>query len=163
MEQLNRIELKGNVGSIRVNDGTHGKKVARINIATNYLYKDGEGNPQVETTWHSIYAEEGNGITAEALTGIGRGYLVHVAGRLRDLRHLGPDGTERQAFEVVADKVEVLDDCKPRCPFCGSKEVYVRAYVHADTRQYYNGSADCEHAHCADCGTDFELTDWELN
>ena len=38
MEQLNRIELRGNVGNVRVSD-VGGNRVARFSLATNFLYK----------------------------------------------------------------------------------------------------------------------------
>ena len=55
MEQLNRIELRGNVGNIKLQ--TVGDKLAaRFTVATNYAYKDKDGSAVIETTWHNINA-----------------------------------------------------------------------------------------------------------
>ena len=43
MEQLNRIELKGVVGNVRIQDFNE-SRMARIGLATNYAYKDREGH-----------------------------------------------------------------------------------------------------------------------
>ena len=34
-------------------------RVARFKIATNYSYRDKDGKPVIETTWHNIVAWEG--------------------------------------------------------------------------------------------------------
>ena len=61
MEQLNRIELRGTVGSIKVQTYS-GKKVGRINLATSMAFKDKSGTPVIETQWHSVNAWEGKTI-----------------------------------------------------------------------------------------------------
>ena len=38
MEQLNKIELKGNVGNVRISDVGE-NKVARFSLATNFIHK----------------------------------------------------------------------------------------------------------------------------
>ena len=47
MEQLNRIELKGVVGNVRIQDFNE-SRMARIGLATNYAYKDREGVAVIE-------------------------------------------------------------------------------------------------------------------
>ena len=49
MEQLNKLELRGNVGFSRV-QVFNSRKVARFSVATNYAYKDRDGMPVIETT-----------------------------------------------------------------------------------------------------------------
>ena len=57
MEQLNRVELRGTVGSVYVKDfGT--TKVANFSVATNDCYKSSQGEPVIETTWHRVIAWE---------------------------------------------------------------------------------------------------------
>lgn len=51
-EQLNKVELLGTVGSISVNT-VGGTKMARLSLATNYGYRDREGNAVIETTCYS--------------------------------------------------------------------------------------------------------------
>lgn len=106
MEQLNRIELRGNVGTIKVQEvnGTH---VGRISLATNYVYKDKEGNPVIETTWHNITAWEGKNVSE--LRNVHRGDKLHVVGRVRTQRFEGSDGTEKTISEVVANRLNVIE------------------------------------------------------
>ncbi len=107
MEQLNRIELKGNVGNVKVSETATGK-MARFTLATNYLFRNREGEAGVETTWHTIVAWEGRNI--KSLDKIEKGSYLYIMGRLRTSRFTGADGTEKQAYEVVANKLAMLDE-----------------------------------------------------
>ncbi|MCD8313920.1 MAG: single-stranded DNA-binding protein [Bacteroidales bacterium] len=108
MEQLNRVELKGNIGSVRLSDTTTGKRMARFSLATNYLYKNREGDASVETTWHSIVAFESR--TLHNLEKLDKGISVHVIGRIRSTKYTGQDGIERSSYEIVAQRIVLLDD-----------------------------------------------------
>ena len=107
MEQLNRIELKGNVGSVRITEAGSGK-VARFSLATNYLYQAKDGSGTVETTWHNIVAWEGRGIPD--LSVIEKGCPLYVCGRVRSTRYTASDGTEKTSFEVVASRISRISD-----------------------------------------------------
>lgn len=108
MEQhLNRIELKGNVGNIRISENAAGK-VARFSLATNYIYTNRENETVVETTWHNIVAWEGKNI--RDIERITKGEKVYVSGRLRMSRFTGNDGEDRQMYEVVAAKLLTGDE-----------------------------------------------------
>ena len=103
MEQLNRVELQGTVGSVYVKDfGT--TKCANFSLATNHCFKDREGCPVIETTWHRVIAWECQD-TADAFK-LEKGSQVHVIGRLRIQRYTSADEVERQAVEIVANRVE---------------------------------------------------------
>ena len=103
MEQLNKVELRGTVGSVYIKDfGT--TKVANFSVATNHAYKDREGCPVIETTWHKVIAWD-NPDTRYAFK-LSRGSQVHVIGRLRMQKYIGSDGVERQLMEIIANKVE---------------------------------------------------------
>ena len=52
MEQLNRVELRGTVGSVYVKDFGN-TKVANFSLATNYVFKDRDGCPVIETTCYN--------------------------------------------------------------------------------------------------------------
>ena len=52
MEQLNKIELRGIIGSVYVKDFVN-TKAANFSVATNHCYKDREGNAVIETTCYS--------------------------------------------------------------------------------------------------------------
>lgn len=105
MEQLNRIEIRGIIGSVRVQN-VGNAKVANISIATDYCYTSRDGGAVIETTWHYVTAWEGKDIAA--LDQLKKGSFVHVIGRLRNRKYTTPDGTERIAYDIVASKVEVV-------------------------------------------------------
>ena len=104
MEQLNKVELIGTVGSVYVKD--FGKtKCVNFSVATNHAYKDREGCPVIETTWHRVIAWDSPD-TKDAFR-IGKGDQVHVIGRLRVQRYTGADGMERTVFDVTAHRVQI--------------------------------------------------------
>lgn len=49
MESLNAVKLRGVVGTIRISQIGE-TKVARMSVATNYAYRDKDGNAVIETT-----------------------------------------------------------------------------------------------------------------
>jgi single-strand DNA-binding protein len=102
MEQLNRIELRGNVGNVRVSEAGSGK-VARFSLATNYMYQNKEGSGTVETTWHNVVAWESRSIPDLGI--IEKGCPLYVCGRLRSTKYTAADGTEKQSYEVIASKI----------------------------------------------------------
>ena len=50
MEQLNKVEIRGIVGSVYVKDFGN-TKVANFSVATNHAYKSQDGSLVIETTW----------------------------------------------------------------------------------------------------------------
>ena len=107
MEQINRIELRGMVGNVKIQNYTDAV-VARLTVATNYAYKDKTGNAVIETAWHNIIAREGRNI--QGLEELKRGDKVYLTGRLRYSKYTGSDGVERVACDVVANRLVVLDE-----------------------------------------------------
>ena len=59
-----------------------------------------------DNTWHRVIAWESQE-TADAFK-MKKGDSVHVLGRLRIQRYTGADGVERQAVEIVANRMESL-------------------------------------------------------
>lgn len=105
IEQLNRIELCGTIGSIRLNT-VGDKRFANFTLATNYAYRDKEGCPVIETTWHSVSAWEGDRICD--LDRLVRGCTVHVTGRIRNQRYMNADGLERTSVIVLAHSLSLV-------------------------------------------------------
>ena len=107
MEQLNKIEIRGNVGNVnilKVGD----TRVAHFSVATNFAYKDRNGEPVIETTWHNVTAWEGNkGIPS--LDIIEKGFPIYVSGRLRIQRYIGGDGAERTSYDLIANVIEKIE------------------------------------------------------
>lgn len=107
MEQLNRIELKGNVGNVKVQT-VGDNEVARFSVATNYVFKGKDGQPVIETTWHNVVAWNGKGMPD--FQKITKGCGVHAVGRLRSQRYTGNDGVEKTSYEVLCNRLDIVEN-----------------------------------------------------
>ncbi len=107
MEHINKIELQGHVGMVRTNE-YNGSKVANFSLATEIMYKLRDGNAVSETTWHNIVAWENKEMPD--LQRIVKGTPVNVCGRLRSSRYTSADGTEKQFYEVLAQRIRILNE-----------------------------------------------------
>lgn len=106
MEQLNRVELRGLVGNVRLSV-ISGRKVANFSLATNYAYKDRNGAPVIETEWHNVTAWENDRFPDLAL--ITKGSRVYVTGRIHSQRVVGQDNVERVYQDIQANRLQLLD------------------------------------------------------
>jgi single-strand DNA-binding protein len=105
IEHINKIELQGYVGTVRTNE-YNGSKVTNFTMVTDFIYKSREGNVVSEATWHNVVAWENSQMTD--LDKIVKGAPVNVTGRLRINRYTSADGTEKQYYEIMANKVRFL-------------------------------------------------------
>jgi|LSQX01.1.fsa_nt_gb single-strand DNA-binding protein len=107
MEQLNKVEIRGIIGSVRLQE-VGDTKVARFTVATNIAYKAKDGCGVIETTWHNVSAFEGGEIRdLELLT---KGSRVHVTGRMRSQSFIGDDGVKRNIHEIFARTLSILSE-----------------------------------------------------
>lgn len=107
MEQPNRIELRGRIGSVRTAE-VNGSKVANFSVVTEYLYKTREGNAVSETTWFNVAAW--NSKDMPDFDSMVKGMPVYVSGRVRTSRYTTAEGVEKQFYEILAGKVRYLTD-----------------------------------------------------
>ena len=107
MEHLNKIELRGIIGSVRVQNVAD-TKVANFSVATSHAYKSQDGSPVLETTWHNVVAWEGGQI--QNLDQLKKGSSVHICGRLRNRKYTASDGTERAVCDIIAGTLELVAD-----------------------------------------------------
>lgn len=100
----NRVQLIGNIGQEPiVTNLESGKKVARLSLATNEHYKNGKGEKQTDTNWHTIVAW---GKTAGIIEKYAqKGNEIGVVGKLKTRTYTTDDGNQRYVTEVVADEV----------------------------------------------------------
>lgn len=101
LECINRVELRGIVGTSRVTE-VGDRNLINFSLATNYAYKDKDGYPVIESTWHACkaWAER-----EDDLTMYRKGTPLHVEGRIRNIRYTDIGGCERITWEVIASKV----------------------------------------------------------
>ena len=85
----NYLHLLGSIGdNPKVTELDGGKKVARFSLATNETYKDGKGEKQQVTDWHTIVAW---GKTAEIVEQYAhKGKLVAVVRKLKSRTYTEP-------------------------------------------------------------------------
>lgn len=105
MEHINKIELKGRVGNIRLNT-VNETQVANFSLVTEYFYKNKENEMVAETTWHSIVAWEGKDMPD--FSKISKGTTLHIFGRTRLSKFTTTEGVEKQYSEVLANKVQII-------------------------------------------------------
>lgn len=106
MEQLNRVELRGILGVLRVMS-VGDMRYATMSVATNYAYKDAEGCPVIETTWHLVTAWEGK--ACPDLSVLQKGDKVHVIGRIRCRRYTDEAGISRSQMDIIASNLEKIE------------------------------------------------------
>ncbi len=106
MEHINRIELQGVVGTVRNNE-YNGTKVSNFSLVTEVLYKTREGAAS-EATWHNVVVWEGK--DNPDVHKVSKGLHVNVIGRLRSSKVTGLDGVERTYYEVLANRVKILNE-----------------------------------------------------
>lgn len=108
IDSINKVELQGRIGAVKTSQFSAGT-VAKLSVATNFMYKDKDGNPVIETTWHAVTVWSGKDISKETLESVKKGDGVHVVGRIRQLRYTDVNGNERTVMEVLAHQLEIID------------------------------------------------------
>ena len=107
----NRVQLIGNLGQdpeIKTLDS--GKKVAHFTLATNYAYKNNEGQKIEETLWHNIVAW--NGLAERASKYLKKGREVAVDGRLAYRSYEDKQGVTKYITEIVLNEILLLRSSK---------------------------------------------------
>ena len=104
----NHVQLIGNVGQEpTVTNLESGKKVARLSLATNENYKNGLGEKQTDTNWHTIVAW---GKVADIIEKfVDKGREIGILGKLKTRSYTTDDGNQRYVTEVVANEILFLN------------------------------------------------------
>ena len=110
MENLNRVELRGVVGNVKVQTVSD-NRVYRFTLATSRAYKDKNGTAVIETTWHQVVAWENDNMPD--LSQIEKGSKLYVSGRIRYQKYLNSEDVEKQVVEVVANRVVFVESQEP--------------------------------------------------
>ncbi|MFG1411446.1 single-stranded DNA-binding protein [Xanthobacter sp. VTT E-85241] len=112
MSTLNKVILIGNVGKdpeIRMTQG--GTKIANLSIATSERRKDkASGDTTTTTEWHRLIAFSGTADVIDAF--VQKGSKIYIEGRIQSRKWTDKDGAERIAYEILVDKLVMLDGKK---------------------------------------------------
>lgn len=103
MEHLNKIQIRGTVGTVRLTN-IRERTVANFSVFTDYVSKTAEGVVISETTWHQVVCWQSE--SSFNLIGLSKGQDVYVEGRLRQMRYTNAVGEEKVFTEIVASKLE---------------------------------------------------------
>jgi len=103
---INRVILVGNLTKDAESILTTGKPMTKLRLATNSVWRDGDGNRQETSEFHSVVTF---GRLAEVCVQYcTKGRRVYVEGRLRTREYAGQDGLRRHSTEVIAEMVKML-------------------------------------------------------
>ena len=111
MASVNKVVLIGRLGKdIDLRQTGAGSSIANVTLATYRRYKDGQGQQQEETEWHSVVFF---GKTAEiASQYLHKGSSVYVEGRLHTRKYTDKQGIERYATDIIGETLQFLDSKK---------------------------------------------------
>lgn len=103
----NKVQLIGNLGNDpEIVTLESGKKLAKLNIATNETYKNHQGEKVTETQWHHVVAW---GKKAEIIEKyLTKGKEVAVEGKLTHRSYEDKNGDKKYYTEVVASELLLL-------------------------------------------------------
>ena len=108
MRGINKVMLIGNLGKdpeIQYIEGNI--PVVKISLATTETYKDKTGKVQSQTEWHTIVLWKNLAELAHKY--VKKSSLVYIEGRLKTRSWEDKEGVKRQAKEIVADNLIMLD------------------------------------------------------
>ena len=106
MESINRIEILGNVGNIRIQEAGETRAI-HLSVVTNRVARNKAGENYVEATWHHVEAWEGQANIVD-FSKITKGCWVRVTGRLKTNSYTTSDNVEKYTMDIVANKLEVV-------------------------------------------------------
>jgi single-stranded DNA-binding protein len=106
MQFINKIEIQGITGAVKVSS-VGDTRVARFSVCTETTY-NGAGGIVVDCTWFNVTCFQSDKITC--LDQLGKGKIVRVLGRVRVQRYTDENGTERSCWEVLAHKLEIMEE-----------------------------------------------------
>ena len=103
----NKVQLIGNLGSNpEIKTLESGKKLAKMNLATNETYKNNKGEKVTETQWHNLVVW---GKTAEIVEKyLLKGHQIAIEGKLVNRNYTNKNGEKRYITEVQVNELLML-------------------------------------------------------
>jgi single-strand DNA-binding protein len=103
----NKVTLIGNLGNApEIKSLENNKKLARVSIATNEIYKNQKGERVTDTTWHNVIMWSPLAEIAEKL--LKKGSEVAIEGKLINRSYTDKDGVKRYITEIQASELVLL-------------------------------------------------------
>ncbi|MCX6746329.1 MAG: single-stranded DNA-binding protein [Candidatus Parcubacteria bacterium] len=105
---LNKAMIIGNLTrDPEVRTTPQGTSVASFGVATNFVWKDANGQKQEKAEFHNVVAwRKLADIIGQYLK---KGSKVYIEGRLQTRDWTGQDGVKRYRTEIIADNMIMLD------------------------------------------------------
>ena len=105
---LNSVRLIGNVGyDPEIREFESGKKLAKLNLATNEKVTLVSGDVVNNTQWHRLVAWGNVAELFEKM--VKKGSKLMVEGRLQHRLYVGQDGLKRETSEVVVKNILLIE------------------------------------------------------
>lgn len=99
----NSVRLVGNLGmDPEVKSFDNNRKLAKIAIATNEIYKNDKGEKVTDTQWHNLVLWGAQAKLAEEI--LKKGDEIAVEGKLASRSYVDKDGNKRYVTEVVVNE-----------------------------------------------------------
>ena len=106
MEELNKVILRGIVGSFRKST-IQGRQFVHLSVVTNRIAQRDDEKITIESTWHSV---ESWSVSDEVLATLEKGSRVEIEGRLRNSRYTTDSGEDMTTTVIVATSLKVIPD-----------------------------------------------------
>lgn len=107
----NKVQLIGRLGGTpEIKTTSAGKKMARLSLATNTLYRNAKGEKIKETQWHNLVAWGRIAEIAEEY--LDKGNEVAVEGKLVNRSYEDQAGLKRSITEVIVNEFLMLGSRK---------------------------------------------------
>lgn len=108
MAGINKVILVGNMGKDPViHVFTSGERVANLDLATSYEWKDkNTAEKKEQTEWHHVILYGGLASICERY--VKKGDKIYIEGRLKTEKYTDKHNIERYITKVVAEKIQLL-------------------------------------------------------
>lgn len=103
----NHVQLIGHIGQDpEVKLLESGKKMARISLATNEVYRAKSGDKITDTTWHNVVAWDKTADIVESY--LKKGKEVVIQGKLANRSWENKEGKKQYATEIIASEILLI-------------------------------------------------------
>lgn len=103
----NKVTLIGNIGNApEIKSLDNNKKVARVSLATNEVYKNQKGEKVLETTWHNVVLWGSLAEIAEKM--LKKGSEIAIDGKLVNRNYTDKEGVKKCITEIQANQLILL-------------------------------------------------------